>query len=153
MHLCTFAVGKGEMLPVFFSRKFGLHPLAPPAPRTSPARLPPAPDAPHSLYLHICARHLRAFIHLAKVRLLDFLRLSVYTYVNVCTSDKSEAPRLPLFACLQIWQAFTHLARLASLDFPHSLFYTYGSAAKSGKNESPQLPHSFCLHICARRYI
>ena len=37
MHLCTFAVGKGEMPPVFF-HKFGLHPLAPPARRTSPTR-------------------------------------------------------------------------------------------------------------------
>ena len=149
LHLCHWQRGNAahffsEIWFAPFGHSSPAHPGRPP---------PPAPDAPHSVCLHICARHLGASMHLTKVRHLDFLRLSVCTYVNVCTFDKSEAPRLPLFVCLQIWQAFMHLARVESLDFPYSLFYAYVSAARSDKSENPRLPHSVCLHICARRYM
>jgi hypothetical protein len=93
MHLCTSAMGKGEMLPVFFSRKFGLHPLVPPAPCAPPHPTSPTPDAPHSVCLHICALS----IHLTK----------------------GETPRLPALVYLHIIMSTSaHLTKVMLLDFP-----------------------------------
>ncbi len=171
MHLCTFAVGKGEMPPVFFS-KIGFAPFGP----LCPARFSrPPPKLPiRSVYTVAHVIWERLYIW-QKVRLLDFLRLSVYAHVNVCTSDKVK---LLDFSCLSVcrsgkplhtWQGWnpmtslircsTHmweplnLAKVRVLDFRTLSVYTFVHGVASSQRETLRLPQFVCARICQHLHI
>ena len=127
MHLCTFAVGEGEMLPVFVSKNW----LAPLGASLDVARLPLASKLWIQKCTSVCATHMWTPLNLAKVRRLNFRTPSLYTLAHV------------IWERLHIWQKWdswtscvclfehlstsTHLTKVGLLDFSRS------SVCRSGR--------------------
>ena len=82
------------------------------------------------------------------MRLLGFHSLSVHISVSVCTSDKSETPRLPAFVCLHICQRLHIWQKWDSSTSPVRLFTYLSIVFTSGKRWDPSTsPVRWCTHL------
>ncbi len=175
MHLCTFAVGKGEMPPVFFS-KIGFAPFGPLCPARFSRLPPPRPrSSPFVLFTQlrtsfesvytsdkrwdsstscVCLfTQMSTSAHLTKVKLLDFSCLYVYRSGKPLHTWQGWNPMTSLVRCsTHMWEPL-NLAKVRVLDFRTLSVYTFVHGVTSMQSETLRLPQFVCAHICERLHI